>query len=201
MELNFSELDNTNPEKYWEQTEEKSQQKYKKKKVSFGDILSNMNLVVNDAGVLQFMSSKQQPQDHQHQQPQYPEHKQQQYQQHNQQHNQQPQYYNNTVEKVIKKPPVNNTPIDPAVKNSYIYNKYFKDYQDVTNDEPVIRVPKTMEEYRQMLLDDKIKHIEQVKRINEIKSKKLFFTSNQDPTLIRKNIQPTTNTLRKMSFM
>lgn len=185
MELNFSELDNTNPEKYWEQTEEKPQEKYKKKKVSFGDILSNMNLVVNDAGVLQFMTSKQQPQ--------YPEQYPEQYQQ--------PQYYNNTVEKVIKKPPVNNTPIDPAVKNSYIYNKYFKDYKDVTHDEPVIRVPKTMEEYRQMLLDDKIKHIEQIKRINEIKSKKLFFTSNQDPTLIRKNIQPTTNTLRKMSFM
>ena len=38
MELNFSEVDNTNPEKYWEQTEEKPQQKYKKKKVSFDDI-------------------------------------------------------------------------------------------------------------------------------------------------------------------
>ncbi len=190
MELNFSELDNTNPEKYWEQTEENSQQKYKKKKVSFGDILSNMNLVVNDAGVLQFMTSKQQLPEHHHQQPkQY------------QQQYQQPQYYNNTVEKVIKKPPINNTPLDPAVKNSYIYNKYFKDYKDVTHDEPVIRVPKTMEEYRQMLLDDKIKHIEQVKRINEIKSKKLFFTSNQESSLSRKNIQPTTNTLRKMSFM
>jgi hypothetical protein len=214
MELNFSELDNANvdnPEKYWEQTEEKPQQKYKKKKVSFDDILSNMNLVVNGSGVLQFMASKQQqPQQQQQQnQPQY-----QQYQQHPQYQPQQYEHYqqqyeqnklnknNNKVEQVIKQqPPTNDVPIDPSVKHSYIYNKYFKDYKNATNsDEPVIRVPKTMEEYRQMLLEDKIKQIEQAKRISEIKSTKLMFTSNEDASLTRKNIQPTKNNLRKMSF-
>jgi hypothetical protein len=205
MELNFSELDNTNPEKYWEQTEEKPQQKYKKKKVSFDDILSNMNLVVNSAGVLQFMASKQpQPEpEQQYQQEQYQQqqYQPQQYDYYMQQYQQQKSHNNNTIEQVVKQPAINNVPIDPNVKHSYIYNKYFKDYQDVTrNNEPVVRVPKTMEEYRQMLLEDKIKQIEQLKRKNEIKSTKLMFTSNEDATLNRKNIQPTKNNLRKMSF-
>jgi hypothetical protein len=210
MELNFSEVDNANldnPEKYWEQTEEKPQQKYKKKKVSFDDILSNMNLVVNGSGVLQFMASKQ-PQPHQEQQ-QIKQYQHQQYQQqyqpqqyeHYMQQYQQQKLNNNTVEQVIKQPAINDVPIDPSVKHSYIYNKYFKDYKNATNsDEPVIRVPKTMEEYRQMLLEDKIKQIEQAKRISEIKSTKLMFTSNEDASLTRKNIQPTKNNLRKMSF-
>ena len=205
MELNFSELDNTNPEKYWEQTEEKPQQKYKKKKVSFDDILSNMNLVVNSAGVLQFMASKQpQPepeQQYQQQQYQQEQYQPQQYDYYMQQYKQQKSHNNNTIEQVVKQPAINNVPIDPNVKHSYIYNKYFKDYQDVTrNNEPVVRVPKTMEEYRQMLLEDKIKQIEQLKRKNDIKSTKLMFTSNEDATLNRKNIQPTKNNLRKMSF-
>jgi hypothetical protein len=198
MELNFSELDysevektNANPEKYWEQTEEKPQQKYKKKKVSFDDILSNMNLVVNKTGVLQFMASKQPLQQDEQQYQEYQE-----YQNPNDYNN----TYNNTIEQVIKHPPNNNIPIDPSVKHSYIYNKYFKDYQTATNNEPVVRVPKTMEEYRQMLLEDKIKQIEQAKRINEIKSTKLMFTSNEDASLTRKNIQPTSNNLRKMNF-
>ena len=70
MELNFSELDTMNPYQstnnnnnnesreiqynYWEKAPIKEQQN-KKKKVSFNDILSNMNLVVNKQGVLQFM--------------------------------------------------------------------------------------------------------------------------------------------------
>ena len=71
MELNLSELDNTNTmnpyesfdynsyqqnsgENYWEKPKEEESE-FKKKKVSFNDILSNMNLVVNKQGVLQFM--------------------------------------------------------------------------------------------------------------------------------------------------
>jgi hypothetical protein len=208
MELNFSELDNSNPEKYWEQTEDNPPQKYKKKKVSFDDILSNMNLVVNGAGVLQFMASKQpqqqhqqQQQQHQQQQQQQHQYKPQQYDHYMQQYQQQKSHNNNIVEQVIKQPATNDAPIDPNVKHSYIYNKYFKDYKNATNsNEPVIRVPKTMEEYRQMLLEDKIKQIEEAKRINEIKSTKLLFTSNEDASLNRKNIQPTKNNLRKMSF-
>jgi len=80
MELNFSELDNmttqnpyeqfnendygvdNNSEKYWEQAKSEKDQQTKKKKVSFNDILTNMNLVVNKKGVLQFMKPTQEPQ-------------------------------------------------------------------------------------------------------------------------------------------
>ena len=183
MELNFSELDNKNtknpyenfdynayetqsaenPEKYWERSNVQNQQKAKKKKVSFDDILSNMNLVVNKSGVLQFMQivqeDEKQPQYDQYQQPQY----------------QQPQYQQQQYQQPIYVQKTQQEPLDPSVKHSYIYNKYFKDYQDAQPSAPQVRVPKTMEEYRQMLLDDKIKQIQQQKKIAEIKSTKLLF--------------------------
>jgi hypothetical protein len=202
MELNFSELDNINTqnpyenvghktqtnininnEKYWEGQNIKKQniEKSKKKKVSFDDILSNMNLVVNKSGVLQFMS---------HTQPieaQYP-----QQQSHQQQNYQQQNYQQQDYQQQSK-----NEPLDPSVKNSFIYNKYFKDYQDANKPAPQVKVPKTKEEYLQMLIEDRLQRIEQQKRISEIKSRKLLFTSNVGNN---GNIMPTKNTLRSMSF-
>jgi hypothetical protein len=65
MELQFSEIDTTdmsemtqsarNETNYWEQPP----QPKPKKKVSFDDILTNMNLVVNKQGVLQYMLPQQ----------------------------------------------------------------------------------------------------------------------------------------------
>jgi len=201
MELNFSEINNintkipyenvdynsydsknNNPEKYWEQNTQKQIQP--KKKVSFDDILSNMNLVVNKSGILQFMSHNNPNEEHPQQYPQ------QQYPQ--QQYPQQQLQVNKTVEK-----------LDPSVKNSYIYNKYFQDYKDANPVSPQIRVPKTMEEYKKMLLEDKIKALEQKKRISEIKSTKLMFTttpSNQINPSNSRNIQASKNNLRMMSF-
>ena len=137
MELNFSEINNintkipydsknNNPEKYWEQ-----KQIQPKKKVSFDDILSNMNLVVNKSGTLQFMSHNNPNEEQQ----QYPQQQQQQQQQYPQQ-----LQVNKTIEK-----------LDPSVKNSYIYNKYFQDYKDANPVSREVRVPKTMEEYKKML--------------------------------------------------
>lgn len=51
--------------------------------------------------------------------------------------------------------------------NSYIYNKYFS---NDSKPEPTIRVPKNLQEYRNMLIHDII----QKKRIKQIKSTKLF---------------------------
>ena len=103
MELNLSELNTMNPYdtfdynsyeeqngiNYWEKP--KVEEKTRKKKVSFNDILSNMNLVVNKQGVLQFMSPNQEVgynpndfnQEQQYSQQQYkkPQYKQPQYQQ------------------------------------------------------------------------------------------------------------------------
>ena len=176
MELNFAEIDNinnqnsyekfdynsydTNSQKYWEKPKETQTQneiKFKKKKVSFDDILSNMNLVVNNNGSLQFITPTQE--------------------------------YINPLQ------------VEPAVKHSYIYNKYFKDYQDATPQIPEVRVPKTKEEYFQMLLEDRVKRIEERKRISQIKSTKLMFTSNIEYNNNNINtIQASKNSLRMMSF-
>jgi hypothetical protein len=64
----------------------------------------------------------------------------------------------------------NQPAIDPALKNSFLYNKYFKDYKEATTNEPEVRVPKTMEEYRRMLIEDKIKQIQQIKKMKQLKS-------------------------------
>ena len=171
MELNFTEftdnnlgtaVDNTdanNFENYWEQKE--TTQK-KKKKVSFDDILSNMNIVVNKSGVLQYMAPLQEMVE---EQPHYEQ-------------------------------------LEPVVKHSYIYNKYFKDYQDGQAPPPQVRTPKTMEEYKKMLLEDKIERIKQQKRISEIKSTKLLFTTNPEYTGQHRNIRvsSSSNNLRKLNF-
>ena len=188
MELNFAEIDNinnqnsyenfdynsydTNSQKYWEKPKETQTQneiKFKKKKVSFDDILSNMNLVVNNNGSLQFITPTQEyidPIQHQNYSKQQPQ-------------------------------------VEPAVKHSYIYNKYFKDYQDATPQIPEVRVPKTKEEYFQMLLEDRVKKIEERKRISQIKSTKLMFTSNIEYNNNNNNnntIKASKNSLRMMSF-
>jgi hypothetical protein len=215
MELNFSELDNmttqnpyekfnendygvdNNSEKYWEQAKSQKEQQTKKKKVSFNDILSNMNLVVNKKGVLQFMQQTQpimEPQQQEYQQDyQYEEqYYQQQYAQQQQYVPQQRQYVQPQQQSV-----------DPSVKHSYIYNKYFKDYANVSAPAPEKKVPKTIEEYNQMVREEKIKRIEERKRISEIKSTKLMFTTTPDNHVGQvnpRNIQPSRNNLRKMSF-
>ena len=223
MELNFSELDNittqnpyeqfnendygvdNNSEKYWEQAKSQKEQQTKKKKVSFTDILSNMNLVVSNKGVLQFMKPTNEPQqqDYQYeeqyaqQQPQ----QQRQNQQQQRQNQQQPQQRQQNQQQQQYAQP--QKPVDPSVKHSYIYNKYFKDYADVSPPPPEKRVPKTIEEYNQMVYEDRIKRIEERKRISEIKSTKLMFTTTPDSyagQVNPRNIRPSKNSLRKMSF-
>ena len=222
MELNFAEIDSkksfesfdynsyemdtsNNSDKYWEQNnpaKQNAQTSAKKKKVSFDDILSNMNLVVNKNGVLQFMSQSQnQTQQHPPQQQQYPP-QQHQYppQQHSyppQQHSYPPQqqpYLPQQQKQSTKSVQNKNEPLDPSVKHSYIYNKYFKDYQDAYSPVPEVKVPKTREEYLKMLVEEKLRKIEERKRISQIKSTKLLFTTNVG------NIQASKNGLRMMSF-
>jgi hypothetical protein len=224
MELNFSELDNmtrqnpyeqfnendygvdNNSEKYWEQAKSEKEQQTKKKKVSFTDILSNMNLVVSNKGVLQFIKPTNEPQqqDYQYEEQYYQPQQQQQRQnvhQHQQQQQQQQQQRQNVHQH--QQHVQSQKPVDPSVKHSYIYNKYFKDYADVTPQAPEKRVPKTIEEYNQMVYEDRIKRIEERKRISEIKSTKLMFTTTPDNHVGQgnpRNIQTSKNSLRKMSF-
>jgi hypothetical protein len=205
MELNFTEYDNykdnnleNDYSKYWEQPKTE-----KKKKVSFNDILTNMNLVVGKNGVLQQM---------QHQaveeQPQYLPQPQQYLPQPQQQYitKKQEQYLPQQKEQYnIKKIEENQVPIDPSVKHSFIYNKYFKDYVDAYKPEPEVLVPRTMEEYRQMVYEQKVKEAEERKRISEIKSTKLMFTTNKGYENANNgknpaNIRPSKNNLRMMNF-
>ena len=155
-----------------------------------------MNLVVSKYGTLRSMIPKTNnmlnfntdynEQILNHQQQQYPQQQHYQQQQQRQQQRQYPQQ-----QQYIKQ-----EPIDPAVKHSFIYNKYFKDYKDATV-APEVKVPKTMEEYKQMLLENKIERIKQKKRISEIKSTKLLFTTN---TGQNGAINSSRNNLKSMSF-
>jgi hypothetical protein len=206
MELNFSGIDNmntqnpyeqfnennygvdSNSEKYWERAKSEKEQQTKKKKVSFNDILTNMNLVVNKKGVLQFI------------QPAKPINEYQYDSQYDSQYDEQyvPQQRQNAAQRV---------PIAQSVKQSYIYNKYFKDYADANADPPPEKkVPKTVEEYNKMVMEERIKRVEEKKRIAEIKSTKLMFTTTPDNNFTQinprnpRNIQTSRNNLKKMSF-
>ncbi len=80
---------------------------------------------------------------------------------------------------------------EPPVKNSYIYNKYFKDYaQPGAPVEPV--VPLTPEQRKQKAIKDYFERVAERKRIEQFKSKKLLFNTN--------NIQvsPNTGNLNKL---
>ena len=173
MELNLTELDIKNKStvepfdytsytdqpnsNYWEKQQLLQQQKnnLKKKKVTFDDILTNMNLVVNKQGVLQFMS------------PIQPESAPDQY------------LFDNNINEPANLAQNNKSkPIEPEVKHSYIYNKYFKDYASNTSERPAPRVPKNMEEYRQMLIEDRIKAFQHKKMVEQVKSKKMIYTNH-----------------------
>ena len=200
MELNITELYNENTmnpydtsnyntdskqnsTNYWEK-QVKNENPGKKKKVSFNDILSNMNLVVNKEGVLQFMTPTHTMQNTQS--PHYNE-----YSQYNPNEFSQPNNYISSQQK---------EPLDTSVKHSYIYNKYFKDYTDPNYQKPGPRVPKTIEEYRKMLLEDRIKAIEHKKRVDQIKSTKLLFTTAPGGQTNPRNVVASKNNLRSMNF-
>jgi hypothetical protein len=183
MELNFEEINNldkptnnhshansvernesTNPVKYWEQPALKKKEN-QRKKVTFDDILNNMNLVVRPDGMLQYMTplTKENPN----------------YQQQVPQPQTQPQY--------------NNEPLNPSVKHSYIYNKYFKDYKEGIPQQEGPKRPKTIQELKQMLREKKIKEIQQKIRIAQMKPKNMLFTNVG-------GMHMTKNSLRTMAF-
>lgn len=187
--FDYNAFEEQNATNYWEKPSVNPESKEKRKKVSFDDILSNMNLVVNKQGVLQFMSinptevETPQPNQNQHNYPIPSQHQRQSFVQPPSQIN------------VVKEEPIN-----PSVKHSYIYNKYFKDYSNQYDETPRVRVPKTIEEYRQMLLEDRIKAIEHKKRIEQIKSTKMLFTTTEGSNLNPRNVVASKNNLRSMSF-
>lgn len=167
MDIKFTEIDNGenytdyNSEKYWEHSDIKNEKK--PKKVTYDDILSSLNMVVNKNGVLQYMELNK---------------------------NNETFYNTDNTDNTNNN---NNTKIvEPQLKNSYIYNKYFKDY---TDNKPTIEIrrPKTIEEYKSMLLEDKINRIKARNRLSQIKSTKLLFENSG-------NIKVNYHKLNKMNF-
>lgn len=167
MELNFSELElestNFDNGNYWENSNnintlenENQPEKKSKKKVSFGEILSNMRYTVNKDG-----SISSQILDHSN---------------------------SHTQQKPTK---LEEYLLD---KNSYIYNKYFRDYNSQNEKKNERRQPRSREEFQQMLLDNRI----QREKIAQIKSKKLTFTNAF--SYDKKIIQSTRHNLNRMSF-
>lgn len=180
MNVNFSEIDDLDNQthfdvNYWE-TSTTNTQTQKKKKINYDDILNSLNLVVNKNGVLQYMTTTGNQESENQQQ----------------KHNQQQQQQN-----------IKGKPLEPQVKNSHIYNKYFKDYKD-PNAEFVqeVKVPQTIEEYNRMVLEENIKRIQERNRIAQIKSTKLLFESNNgyNPGNNPGNIGASKNNLRMMNF-
>ena len=216
MELNFTELDDLNnnnnlnannyntqqssvgnTNSYWEKPKDTVP---RKKRVTYDDILSSLNLVVNPNGVLQYMTikpnadvffqnqgetqqySQQQHSQQHHSQQQQPRQQSQQPQQPRQQSQQQ------------SKPLQNAKPLEPQLKNSYIFNKYFKDYKDANNiqiEEP--KRPQTIQEHNRMVFEERVKRMKERNRVAQIKSTKLLFENNS-------NINVSKNNLYRMSF-
>jgi len=145
----------------------------KKPKMSYDDILSSLNMVVNN-GVLQFAKPIQQSEK----------------QQAKQTKQNQPQKKSVT----IRGPP-------SLPQNNYITNKYFKDYKDESqcvSEEP--QVPLTKEEYRQMLIQDYINRQQAQRRISQIKSRRLLFDTqhiNIAPTQMPRDMNRLFSTFRK----
>ena len=173
MELNFEELDNNEPinnvteinyTNYWSNANPiiNENSNPKKPKISYDDILSSLNMVVNN-GVLQFAKPVKQEQ-----------------QASAQSNSQQKKQVTINAPNFQKQPqqhqPQQHQPQQHHQQNNYITNKYFKDYKEQSQyvDEEPPR-PLTKEEYRQMVIQDYINRQQAQRRISQIKPRKLLF--------------------------
>jgi hypothetical protein len=181
MEINFTEIphnsDHTSNNfvnhNYWEtnsnmnnninnENNENNENK-KKKKVTYDDILSSLNLVVAPNGVLQYMSTKPNT--------------------FNREGDYEEEKYEVKPKSILKKTVYHNEEkIEPQVKHSYIFNKYFKNYKEPNAIEEPLK-PMTREEYQKMVIEDLIKRKLAQKRVAQIKSKKMAFTNNNNQTI------------------
>jgi hypothetical protein len=189
--VEFDNLENNNDKyltsnNYWQQN--KNIEPKKKVKFGYDDILSSINLVVNKNGVLQYMTPNPNVDNNQNNSNTY-----------NQNTHSQNTYTKHTYEPTVN---LNNQPnkklsVDPQVKNSAIYNKYFKNYKD-PNEVKEEKIPKTREELRKMLIEENIKRVLAQKRLEQVKSRKMFFnaTGPQIPIYTSQN-QPLLNKLFK----
>jgi hypothetical protein len=136
----------------------------KKPKISYQDILSSMGTVVIN-GKLEFVRKNNNLQ-------------------------QNSEFTTENTNKQQKKVIVNNLP-QQINKNSYIYNKHFKNYKEPQLaqyiEEPI--VPMTKKEFARQVIVNRINEINQRNRIAEIKSTKLMFNNNNNRNIIINTMQ------------
>lgn len=70
-----------------------------------------------------------------------------------------------------------NEPVDPGVKNSWIYNKYFKNYKEEQQNSNEER-PLTKKEFDEKIINDFLERKRAQKIAGQIKSTKLLFSNN-----------------------
>ena len=94
---------------------------------------------------------------------------------------------------VKKQQDVSTPQVSGVDKNSYIYNKYFKDYKDESSvEEP--KKPMTRQEY----IQEYNRRIYEKRRVEQIKSKKLMFSRNNDVNISISNPNHNLNKLFRM---
>lgn len=147
MNLNFEDTYNSS-ENFVHVQKSGGENKSFKKAFTYDDILSSMNLVVSNDGVLQYMNTKT------------------------------PDSNEDVSEsELTPKKSIHNNNVGPELKNSYIYNKYYKNYKDPKSQEEVIRKPMTKEEYKNYLINEVIQRKRNKHRIAQLKPKKMAFTT------------------------
>jgi hypothetical protein len=147
------------------------------KNVSYDDILNSLGFGVNNMGLYKKNNSETQ----QYNQPNY-------------------QYQGNEVNYPINQiqPNYQYQSLDPRIKNSAIYNKYFKNYKD-PNEIKVPQKPLTPQELRIKIIKHNIEVQQAKKRLSQIKSKKMFY-STQNVAISTNHNQPPVNLNKLFMF-
>lgn len=163
-----------------------TQEVIQKKNITYDDILNSMNVRVEN-GVLKFAIDKNNLQQSNKKDENIINTKEYQNQQ---------QIYSQNVNDTRNIKEVKITqPVEPEIKNSWIYNKYFKDYKD-QNIEPERKIPKTKQEYKEMVVRNYLDKLNAIKNANQSKGKNLLFSNNN--TKIQEPIQINNNKLNKL---
>ncbi len=180
---------------YWDPKPEYEKVEPKKNNVSYDDILNSMNMVVINGRLHfipnnKFQNTQMTPQQSTIQN----------------QNKSIRQNVNQNVNQNVKqnvnqnvKQNVNQNVKQNVNQNSYIFDKYFKNYQQeqAANEKP--KVPLTPDEIKRNIILHRLKQIEERKRIEQIKPKKLLFNTSNINISQQGNNPPNLNKLFRFS--
>jgi hypothetical protein len=156
---------------YWDPKPEYEKIEPKKNNVSYNDILNSMNMVVIN-GRLHFVPN-------------------------NKFQNIQTNPQESTIQNQNKTQRQNVN--QNGSQNSYIFDKYFKNYQQEQAENEIPKVPLTPDEIKRNIILHRLKQIEERKRIEQIKPKKLLFNTSNINISNQVNNPPNLNKLFRFS--